>query len=49
MTLEKYIGREAVVKMIDEAAGYDVRFDKYPKGKEFIEELRARMIEEIGK
>ena len=46
-TLERYIGREAVVKMIDEAAGMELRFDSYPKGKAFIEDLRAKMIEKI--
>ena len=46
-TLEKYIGREAVVKMIDEAAGMELRFDYYPKGKEFIEDLRDKMIARI--
>ena len=46
-TLEKYIGRDTVVKMIDEAAGMDLRFDSYPKGKAFIEDLRDKMIARI--
>ena len=46
-TLEKYIGRAGVVKMIDEAAGMELRFDCYPKGKEFIEDLRDKMIARI--
>ena len=46
-TLEKYIGREAVVKMIDEAAGMDLRFDCYPRSKAFIEDLRDKMIAKI--
>ena len=33
--------------MIDEAAGMELRFDSYPKGKAFIEDLRAKMIEKI--
>lgn len=45
--LERYIGREAVVAMIDQAAGRDLRFDDYPKGKEFPEGLRAKMVERI--
>lgn len=47
--LEKYVGREKVVEMIDKAAGMDLRFDVYPKGKDYIEKLRAEMIEEIEK
>ena len=47
-TLEQYIGRDAVVKMIDEAAGVELRFDQYPKSKEFVEGLRTRMIEKLG-
>lgn len=46
--LEKIIGRDKVVKMIDEAAERDLRFDDYPKNKEFIENLRAQMIEKIS-
>ena len=45
--LEKYIGRDAVVAMIDRAAGMDLRFDEYPRSKEFLENLRAEMIEKI--
>lgn len=45
--LEEAIGRDAVVKMIDAAAGFDLRFDDYPRNKEFIENLRAKMIEMI--
>lgn len=45
--LERYIGREAVVDMIDQAAGRNLRFDDYPKGKEFLEGLRAKMVEKI--
>ena len=47
-TLEKYIGKEAVVKMMDEEAGFEMRFDQYPKSIDFIEDLRARMIKEIN-
>ena len=42
--LEEKIGRDAVVAMIDAAAGMDLRFDCYPKGNAFLEDLRARMI-----
>lgn len=46
-TLEKIIGRDKVVKIIDEVAKRDLRFDDYPKNKEFIEDLRAKMIDTI--
>ena len=45
--LEEKIGRDAVVAMIDAAAGMDLRFDSYPKGNAFLENLRARMIEAL--
>lgn len=47
--LEQHIGREAVVAMIDAAAGLDLQFDHYPKGKDFVEKLRAKMVEKLGK
>ncbi len=43
-TLEKYIGRNSVMKMIDDAAGGKLRFDSYPRNNEFIENLRQKMI-----
>ena len=46
-TLEKRIGREAVVKMIDEIAGFDVRFDEYPLDAEYLPKLRKAIIEKI--
>jgi hypothetical protein len=45
--LEAVIGREAVIKMIDDAAGRDLRFDDYPCTNEYLEGLRASMIEAI--
>ena len=48
-TLEKYIGRDAVVKMIDEVAGGDVRFDDYPRDSAYLPTLRDAMIAEIEK
>ena len=47
--LESFIGREAVVAMIDDAAGRELRFDDYPDGNCFLEDLRAKMISEIEK
>ena len=46
-TLEEYIGRDAVIKMIDEIAEMDVRFDSYPLGSDYLPTLRAAMIEKI--
>ncbi len=45
--LERYIGKKAVTEIIDRAAGFDMRFDHYPKNKEFLENLRAEMVERI--
>ena len=41
------IGRDAVVAIIDAAAGMDLRFDCYPKGNGFLEDLRNQMIEAL--
>lgn len=45
--LEEIIGRDAVIKMIDKAAGGELRFDQYPSGNSFLEELRLDMINKI--
>ena len=42
--LEKIIGKEAVIKMIDEAANRDLRFDDYPRDSDFINDLRDSMV-----
>ena len=47
--LESFIGRENVVKIIDEEAGMDLRFSKYPFKKEFVLKLRDRVNREIEK
>lgn len=46
-TLEKYIGRDAVVELIDEYAGGELRFDDFPVGNEYIETLSDKMKEII--
>ena len=46
--LEELIGRAEVVKMIDEAAERTLRFDDYPCSNEFVEGLRAAMIEKLA-
>ena len=47
IALEERIGRKAVISMIDRAAGMDLKFDSYPKGKDFLEGLRREMTEAI--
>lgn len=41
--LEALIGRDAVIKMIDDEAGMDVRFDAYPKNPDYIINLIEKM------
>jgi len=43
-TLEQCIGREAVCKLIDEEAGMDVTFENYPRNREYLLNLRDKMI-----
>lgn len=45
--LEQRIGREAVVKLIDDAAGGELRFDAYPKNAEYIDDLRQAMLQKL--
>ena len=46
-TLEEYIGRDEVIKMIDAVAGMDVRFDCYPLDSDFLPNLRATVIKKL--
>ena len=43
-TLEEYIGREAVIRIIDRLAGKPLRFDDFPKGEEYIFAVRNKLI-----
>ncbi len=43
-TLEEYIGREAVVRIIDRVAGKPLRFDDFPKGEDYIFAVRDKLI-----
>ena len=45
--LEALTGRPEVERMIDDAAGYQITFEKYPRGNRFPEQLRAAMVEKI--
>jgi len=47
-TLAKYIGKEAVVKMIDDAAGMNVTFFDYPRNSDYIPSLMKKMKEMIA-
>ena len=46
--LEERIGREAVEKIIDEAAGKTLRFDDYPRNNEYILDLRAKIVDTLA-
>lgn len=47
--LESYIGREAVVGLIEEEAGMEIRFNQYPHDREFLLRLRERVNQEIAR
>ena len=47
--LEAVIGRDKVIKMIDEAAGMNITFSEYPKNSEFILELIEKMKKMLKK
>ena len=40
---ESYIGRDAVVKLIDDEAGMDLTFAQYPRNNDFIISLIEKM------
>ena len=46
--LEALIGREAVEKIIDDAAGKTLRFDDYPRYSDYILNLRKQIVEKIA-
>ena len=48
-TLEEYIGRDEVIKLIDNVAEMEVKFDSYPLECDYLPKLRAAMIEKIKK
>lgn len=43
-TLEKHIGRDGVIKMIDDMAGGNVTFENYPRDESYLLKLRDAMI-----
>lgn len=46
-TLEKYIGKEAVVKLIDDEAEMDINFKEYPRNPHYIPNLMDKMRDMI--
>lgn len=46
-TLESFIGRDEVIKMIDSAAGMDLTFSEYPRNSAFIPDLMEKMEQMI--
>ena len=46
--LEERIGKEAVVQLIDQVAGMDLRFDNYPRNSAFLLDLRQKLIEAMA-
>ena len=48
-TLEEYIGRDEVIKLIDNVAEMEVKFDSYPLECDYLPKLRAAMIEKLKK
>ena len=47
--LESYIGKEAVVAMIDEAAGEPLTFSCYPRNSRYIPDLIQNMLQQISR
>ena len=41
--LETFIGRDAVVEMIDRKAGMEITFSEYPRNIQFIPDLMEKM------
>ena len=46
-TLEKYIGKEKVVELIDKEAGMNLTFREYPRNAEFLPRLADKMRQMI--
>ena len=43
-TVEEYIGRDAVVRIIDRLAQRPLKFEDFPKGEEYIFEVRKKLL-----
>ena len=47
--LEKLVGRDEVIRLIDETAGEVITFKSYPRNSEFLLKLRRKVNEQIEK
>ena len=47
--LEKYVGREEAIRIIEEEAGMEITFTSYPQNSDFLPKLRLRIANEIAK
>ena len=47
--LEKYVGREEAIRIIEEEAGMKITFTSYPQNSDFLPKLRLRIAKEIAK
>lgn len=47
--LEKLVGRDEVIRLIDETAGEIITFKEYPRNSEFLLNLRQKVNEQIEK
>ncbi len=47
--LEKYIGKDKVVELIDSEANMDITFKEYPRCSSYLPNLRQRLVSEIQK
>ena len=43
-TVEAYIGRDAVVRIIDRIAGSPLEFENFPKNDEYIFSVRKKLL-----
>ncbi len=47
--LEKYIGKDKVIEIIDDEANMDITFKQYPRNSLYLPNLRQRLVREIEK
>lgn len=47
--LEKYIGKDKVIGLIDSEAGMDITFKEYPRNSRYLPELRQKLMCELEK
>ena len=47
--IEKHIGKENVIKLIEDEAGMEINFEEYPRNNKFYDNLNQKMKELIAK